>query len=140
MATDRHMDSDKAISPADTLRRIELITGVGRRRRWTQDDKARIVAESLEGTGTVSEVARRHGLSPGLLFLWRRQAREGSGPSIGFTPFVPVTIERGAARVPDHDRPKSLIEIDVAEARITVSGPVDAAALDAVLAAVRRKP
>ena len=57
------------------VRRIELITGAGRRRRWSSEDKARIVVESLDDGVSVSEVARRHGLSPQQLFGWRRKAR-----------------------------------------------------------------
>ena len=56
------------------VRRIELITGTGRRRRWSRDDKARIVVESLQPGANVSEVARRNGLSPQQLFAWRRAA------------------------------------------------------------------
>jgi transposase len=56
------------------VRRIELITGTGCRRRWSSDDKARIVEESLEPGGNVSEVARRNGLSPQQLFAWPRAA------------------------------------------------------------------
>ena len=66
---------------AGLVRRIELITGQGRRRRWSTDDKARIVLESLAPGANVSEVARRHGLSPQQLFGWRREARTQS--SIG---------------------------------------------------------
>ena len=58
-----------------SVRRIELITGSGRRRRWASDDKIRIVVESFEPGAIVSEVARRHGLSPQQLFAWRREAR-----------------------------------------------------------------
>ena len=57
-----------------SVRRIELITGTGRRRRWSDDDKARIVVESLRPGANVSEVARRHGLSPQQLFGWRRDS------------------------------------------------------------------
>jgi transposase len=57
------------------VRRIELITGACRRRRWSSEDKARIVEESLASGVSVSEVARRHGLSPQQLFAWRREAR-----------------------------------------------------------------
>ena len=56
------------------VRRIELITGAGQRRRWSSDDKARIVEESLKPGATVSDVARRNGLSPQQLFAWRRAA------------------------------------------------------------------
>ena len=58
-----------------SVRRIELITGTARRRWWSDDDKARIVVESLRPGANVSEVARRHGLSPQQLFGWRREAR-----------------------------------------------------------------
>ena len=57
------------------VRRLELITGTGRRRRWSDDDKARIVIESLKPGANVSELARRHGMSPQQLFGWRREAR-----------------------------------------------------------------
>lgn len=57
------------------VRRIELITGAGRRRRWTTADKARVVVESFVPGANVSEVARRNGLSPQQLFGWRREAR-----------------------------------------------------------------
>jgi transposase-like protein len=57
------------------VRGIELITGAGRRRRWSSEDKGRIIEESLANGVSVSEVARRHGLSPQQLFAWRREAR-----------------------------------------------------------------
>lgn len=57
------------------VRRIELITGTGRRRPWSSEDKARIVVESLKPDVSISEVARCHGLSPQQLFAWRREAR-----------------------------------------------------------------
>ena len=60
---------------ATGVRRIELITGSERRRRWSDEDKARIVVESLVPGANVSEVARRNGLSPQQLFAWRREAR-----------------------------------------------------------------
>jgi transposase len=64
-------ETDHSVS---NVRRIELITGTGRRRRWSRDDKARIVEESLKPGATVSEVARRNGLSPQQLSAWRRAA------------------------------------------------------------------
>src|SRR5690349_1721723 len=79
----------------DGFRRIEVITGVGRRRRWTDEEKAWIVAESLDPAATVSAVARRYGLHPSQLFVWRQQfaapaAREAPG-------FVPVVVAEEAA-------------------------------------------
>ena len=62
-------------SDVTDVRRIELITGTGRRRRWSSEDKASIVVDSLKPGLGVSEVARRNGLSPQQLFAWRRKAR-----------------------------------------------------------------
>ena len=77
---DRKLDRklSKAADAAVDVRRIEVITGTGRRRRWSGDDKARILFESLQPGVNVSEVARRHGLSPQQLFAWRNAARTGS--------------------------------------------------------------
>ena len=56
-----------------SFRRIEVITGVGRRRRWTEEEKAWIVAESLDPATTASAVARRYGLHASQLFVWRQR-------------------------------------------------------------------
>nr|WP_245363682.1 transposase [Neorhizobium galegae] len=53
-----------------------MFTGNGRRREWTDDQKARIIAESCEPGVTVCSVARRHGLTPPQLFTCRRLARK----------------------------------------------------------------
>ena len=53
------------------LERLEVVE-TGRRRRWTEDEKLRIVAESLSGSRQVSSTARRHGISRSLLTTWRR--------------------------------------------------------------------
>ena len=66
---------DHMLEPeAMTVRRLEVITGTGRRRRFSDDDKTRIIEETLAPGAVVSEVPRRHGLSPQQLFGWRRQA------------------------------------------------------------------
>ena len=57
----------------DSYRRVEVITGERRRRRWTGEEKARIVAENFEEGANISEVARRNGVARGLLTVWRRQ-------------------------------------------------------------------
>jgi transposase len=58
------------------VRRLEVFTGAGRRRTWSDEDKARVVAEIEASGDSVSGVARRHGLSPQQLFGWRRRVRE----------------------------------------------------------------
>lgn len=77
-----------------SFERIEVITGVARRRRWSIEEKLRIVAESLSSGLSVSAVAQRHGLRPNQLFNWRKQAREGAfGPSgAGAASFAPVRL------------------------------------------------
>ncbi len=66
----------------DEFQRIEVITGVARRRRWTAEQKLRIVEESFQSGETVSVVARRHGVAPNLLFRWRRLASEGGAAAV----------------------------------------------------------
>jgi transposase len=76
-----------------SFERIEVITGVARRRRWSVEEKLRIVAESFAGGASVSVVARRHGLRSNQLFKWRKLAREGVlGPFPADMPFVPVRV------------------------------------------------
>src|SRR5918994_449654 len=85
---------------ADGFRRLEVITGVGRRRRWTDDDKARIVAESLDPATTASAVARRYGLHASQLFVWRQQLQRSAATTaaLGEQEFMPVLLaEDGAA-------------------------------------------
>lgn len=85
---------DHKLKPdATAVRRLEVVTDTGRRRRFSADDKSRIVEETLVPGAVVSEVARRHGLTPQQLFGWRRQARQAT--SAGANPqFVPVVVER----------------------------------------------
>ncbi|WP_181183896.1 transposase [Prosthecodimorpha hirschii] len=66
---------DPRLEPLGEVRRFEVINGALGRRRWTADDRARIVGETLEPGAVVSEVARRHGLTPQQVFAWRREAR-----------------------------------------------------------------
>jgi len=80
--------------PERPVRRIEVITGAGGRHRWTMDDKARIVEETLEPEAAVSAVARRYGLTPQQLFGWQREARKRSEASAARSPsFVPAMVE-----------------------------------------------
>jgi transposase len=73
-------------------RRVEVITGGGGRRRWSDDEKARAIEASLAPDAVVSEVARRHGVTPQQLFTWRREARRKAA-EIGAPPFVPAVVE-----------------------------------------------
>src|SRR3954454_4023829 len=84
----------------DGFRRLEVITGVGRRRRWTDEEKAWIVTESLDPATTTSAVARRYGLHPSRLFVWRqRLAASAARDAPGFVPVL-VTDEGTAPAEP----------------------------------------
>ncbi len=75
------------------VRRLEVVTGVGGRRRWSPDDKARIVEETLASGATVSEVARGHDIRP-QLFGWRRELRiEDPAPRVDFVPALVEAAE-----------------------------------------------
>jgi transposase len=93
-------DCDQDGHQRSTYRRIELITGETQRRRWTVEEKARILADSSQPGAKVSEVALRHGVNRGLLWTRRRQARKHVAD--GQSAFVPVGIVDEATA-----RPKS---------------------------------
>ena len=71
---------------------IEIITGRERRRRWSIEEKLRIVAETEEAGARVTEVAAQHGVYPGLLFTWRRQVRDGVLVAPATTGLMPVRM------------------------------------------------
>ena len=126
---------------AGGVRRIEVITGVGRRRRWTSAAKARIVAESYSGGVSVSELARRHGLRPQQLFGWRHQARAGrlalnEEDAATFVPVIAGASGEAAPRVATVMN--SVIEIELAGTIVRVRGLVGVDALAEVLTAVKR--
>jgi transposase-like protein len=66
---------------SDTFSRVEVITGVDRRRRFSTDLKLAVVAETKPGM-SVSYVARRHGLSPSVVFRWRQLMSEGGKEAV----------------------------------------------------------
>ena len=68
---------------SDDYRRIELITGTARRRHWSTEQKLQIIEESFEPGETVSSVARRRGVTPNLLYRWRRLMTEGGAAAVG---------------------------------------------------------
>jgi transposase len=120
--------------------RVDIRTGVGRRRRWTREEKARIVAESLEPGVRVSAVARRHDLSPQHLFLWRRMARDGHLASVGEDAdlaFVPVVSAPVAADPAPRGMP---VEIAVGGVVVRVHPGVDPLFLRAVVQALKATP
>ena len=126
------------------FQRVELLTGPIRRRRWSAEEKARIVAETLLPGARVSEVARRWQLHPQQLFGWRRDARveEGTGyqaASGGMPPSFAPIVESADVSVPPArlEAMRSSIEVELAGAVVRVAAGVDDDLLTAVLRAVR---
>lgn len=130
-----------------TISRAEVMTSLERRRRWSQDEKERLVAASLEPGASVSEVARLAGLHVSQLFRWRKELCKHGEASIA--PFVPVEI--GPSVPPRAEAPlttaavrrrksQGIIEIDLGSGhRIRVDGDVDGDALRRVLDALVRR-
>uniref|UniRef100_UPI003977E7B1 IS66-like element accessory protein TnpA n=1 Tax=Bradyrhizobium sp. NDS-1 TaxID=3080014 RepID=UPI003977E7B1 len=75
------------------------VLGAERRRRWSYDEKVRLVEETLQAGETVCGVARRHGVAHSLLFTWRRQARQGRLGGDFVPALVPVEITPVAAPI-----------------------------------------
>ncbi|WP_456849024.1 IS66-like element accessory protein TnpA [Bradyrhizobium sp. USDA 4504] len=124
--------------------------GLERRRRWSQDDKAWIVEETLVPGAKVTEVAHRNGVAASLVFTWRRQARtlEQVVPSFAPVQIVATEVEETPKLLPGGDgRVRSvasartgLIEIDLGNRRrIRVDAHVDPEALARVLEVLERR-
>ncbi len=132
-------------SAEEPVRRFEVFTGAGRRREWAPEDKARIVAESFEPGATVSDVARRHALSPQQLFTWRREARKASEMMPAFVPAVVAPEPAPASASVPPSRPKlrtrqrraAAIEVDVAGVRVTIENGASPATIAAVIGALK---
>ena len=71
---------------------MEIITGVERRRRWSLEEKLRIVAETEQPGAGIAEIARRHEISRGLLWNWRSLVRRGVLRPEPQAIFVPVQV------------------------------------------------
>ncbi len=118
---------------------MEVITGVGRRRRWSLEEKVRIVAESLDPATTSSAVARRYGLHASQLFTWRQQLQRGASAAqtLDGPGFVPVLLaEDGAVSA----APVGRMEIALGSVVVRVGADVDGPALRRVLEVVRGLP
>lgn len=132
-----------------TVRRLEVITGTGRRRRFSADDKVRIIEETLVPGAVVSDVARRHGLSPQQLFTWRRQARRPAVASAETEApiFVPAVVDAAASddaairqkrqRTRRAGRDSGIIEVEIEGVTVRVGRGADAKTVAAVLRALR---
>ena len=138
---------DHTLKP-EAVRRLEMITGTGRRRRFSDDDKVRIVEETLVPGAVVSEVARRHGLMPQQLFTWRRQAREPLevAAETQAPVFVPAVVEvpsperpvrRSGKRTRQVARTSGVIEVEIEGVTVRVGRGAEAKTVAAVIRALK---
>jgi transposase len=110
--------------------RVEVITSVERRRRWSSAEKQQLVAASLEPGASVSAIARQAGIHASQLYGWRRQLR--ALQAIGFAP-----VQIAPEAVPTSLAGCGSIEIEFASgARMRITGAVDPAMVTAALAAL----
>jgi transposase len=74
--------------------RMEILTGVERRRDWSDDDKLSILEEATAEGARVADVARRHDIKPQQIYTWRRTfAGKRAEPVVSFLPVALITSE-----------------------------------------------
>lgn len=137
-----HNDDYSDVTTPVRPRRVEVLTGPERRRKWPDETKITIVAEALADGVVVSDVARRHDVTPSQLFGWMRQFRDAALATIAppeppmFAPAV-IDVAPITAALPPAPAPPAEIEISVGAATVRIRGAVDARTLTAVLKALR---
>jgi transposase len=129
------MDSDRRSAQVERLEVVDT----GRRRRWSEDEKLKIVLESLQAPRQVAATARRYGVSRSLLLRWRRSFRPEPKDAAHQPSFVPAMAVAESEAPPRPAGPScgGTIEIEFATGiRMRITGRVDAAALKAAVAAL----
>jgi transposase len=119
--------------------RVEIRTGVGRRRRWTAQEKGRIVGETLHAGVAVAEIARRHDMSSQHLFNWIRAAKEGRLvlPADEGAVFVPIVATATETRKVPNAAALAPIEIGIGDFVVRAVPGIDMTLLIEVLRAVK---
>lgn len=128
------MDRYPSNLPIDgqSFRRVEVLSGSPRRRRWSDEEKAAIVAESLTPGAVARHVALRRGLHPNQLYAWRRELAPAVAGTV--SGFVPITVARAGAEA---RAGTGMVEIEVGGAIVRVSPGVEMGFLGAVLRTVK---
>jgi transposase len=139
------MSGSSAGASLEPVRRFEVFTGEGRRRKWALAEKMALVAE-MAATDNISALARRHGLRPSQLFTWRRELRyaaEATAPR----PFVPAVIAPAVPVVDDVPSPRprtrrsrgtsAAVELDIDGVSVKIARGADAQVIAAVLEALK---
>ena len=137
------------------VRRFEVFTGSGGRRRWSREEKAAIIAESYAGVESVCAVAKRHGLLHTQLFTWRREMRRAAAAAgvtlpVAIAPapeplFVPAVIEPALATQPAPRKNRSrraraeaaAVELEINGVAVKIARGADAGVIAAVIDALK---
>jgi transposase len=118
---------------SQSFRRIEVLSGPSRRRRWSDEEKAAIVAESFVPGAVTRRVALRRGVHPNQLYAWRRELASARVVGSEVSTFVPVTVASATAETISGGK----VEIDVGGVLVRVAPGVDMGFLGAVLRVVK---
>src|ERR1700712_4745785 len=133
------------VEPSRAVRRLEVITTAGGRRRWSQAERSRILAEAMASGAVVSVIARRNGMSPQHLFTWLREARKAPA-ACGRAAFVPVLLDEPAsastapplrASVRPQGSPAVGIELEMSGAVVRIGAEASEAQIVAVIRALK---
>jgi transposase len=120
--------------------RMTVIMGGERRRRWSEEDRVRILAAIAEPGAVVADVARREDICTSLVYKWRRAARrEASAPTFGFSPVIieaapAPTMSRDLAR---QEAASVVIEVELKEVRVRIGAGAASSVIAATLKALR---
>ena len=119
--------------------RMTLITGDERRRRWSDEDRARILAAIAEPGAVVADVARREDVCTSLVYKWRRAARREQGAAtLGFSPvIIEPALAAPAALAPTQDIAASVVEVELKDVRVKIGAGAPPAVIAATLKALR---
>ena len=131
---------DHMLDPKPLVRRAEVVTELGRRRRWSSDAKAEIMLEALAPGAVVSEVARRHDVRPQQLFGWLREARKSPEAPTAFVPVVIEPMEMPPAATPKKRRKRNAgggIEVEIDGVTVRIERGAETRTVAAVLQALK---
>ncbi|MET2833072.1 IS66-like element accessory protein TnpA [Mesorhizobium shangrilense] len=130
-----------------TKHQIEVITSVERRRRWSREEKERLVAATFEAGASASEISQSAGIHVSQLFRWRKEFCQISAPSMSQLVAVEVVEARPAPQPPALQSPisrsrkkSSMVTIELGGARrLRVESDIDSEALGRILDVLERR-
>ena len=138
---------DHRLEPEGEIRRFEVINGAMGRRRWSADNRARILEETLAPGAVVSAVARRHDLTPQQLFTWRREARRRAEADAKALAFVPALVAPEPATQKELKPPRAKrraprrrtasIEVEASGVTVRIGDGASSATIAAVIRALK---